>query len=218
MALKIDVFSQKNEVIFYFWFIFVTVKISNLRERHRDQSYFYGHLSGLFTFLRKRVKLVLPGLDYPQCLVACINTLSSCCWEEIFIKKSSEQFYCSVGRLLTPTAFSSKVLSPFTDGDVPCFCWIRIALHPKIRFSLKLECWTPGKGRGMQAIFHKNTLVVIALSHEYCSLTSRSRQGSESLWMCGAVLVKITWHCGGLILDGRDGFDMQRVMQKMSPY
>lgn len=102
----------------------------------------------LFTFFR-----LLPGLDYPQCLVAGINTLPSRCSEELFIKKSLQRLYCSK-RLFRQKALSSKssVLVHGWWRSLLSFCWKGIVLivtkQPKIRVFLKLSCWTPRKGRG----------------------------------------------------------------------
>lgn len=174
MALKNRFgFSKIKEVIFYFWFIFVTAKTSNLRERHRDQSYFYGHSSRLVYFPKKACKTRTSGSGLPT---------MPCCPYKYFVELLLRgNFYKEVFGTVLLLCWTFDANGIFFQSSVSVhgwwrsvlnFCWRGIALivskHPKIRFSLKLECWTPGKGRRVQAIFHKNTLVFIALSHEYC--------------------------------------------------
>lgn len=220
MALKNRFgFSPKRwDDFFNLWFIFVTVKTSNLRERHRDQSDFYGHLSGIVYFPKKACKTRTSGSGLPT---------MPCCLYKYFVELLLRgNFYKEVFGtvlLLCWTTFDANgillQISVSVHGwwrSVLSFCWIRIALivskHPKIRFSLKPECWTPGKGRRMQAIFHKTPwLFLLYVTDLVFKVTITP--GSEPLWICRVVLLKIPWHCGGLLLDGREAglfcFDMQ---------
>lgn len=93
-------FSPHRQWSYLVIFMFSFVTVANIH--FRSKKVLAKLLLLLFTFFR-----LLPGLDYPQCLVAGINTLPSCCSEELFIKKSLQRLYCSK-RLFRQKALSSK--------------------------------------------------------------------------------------------------------------
>lgn len=144
--------------------------------------------------------------------MAGIKTLPIRCWEDLFIKKSSELLYCSNRVYRRTASFSrSSVLVHGWWRALLNFCSkgvvFIVSKHPKIRVSLKLSCWTPRKGRRTLAIIRKHFLLFWFYAYFLV--------GIDTQQICS----RIHWHFWELHFrrKGNGTFDMQRMKKKMSP-